>query len=63
MNNQKYENICKKCKHFRSVISSGVVFTEIIEICDELNIEWPFEKKCKNFENEEEIKLNENIIY
>ena len=63
MNNKEEKNICKKCKHFRSLISSDVVFTERVEICDKLSIEWPFEIKCENDENEEEMKLNENIIY
>ena len=51
------ENICKNCKHFREVLGSDVVFTERVEICDRLDIEWPFEIKCECFEyNENEDK-------
>lgn len=51
MNN---ESICKHCKYFRNVMSSDIIFTERVEICTRHMTEWPFEKVCKDFENEKE---------
>ena len=48
------KNICKSCKHFREVISSDVVFIERIELCDKLDIEWPCEECCEDFESDED---------
>ncbi len=44
------KSICENCKHFREVQSSEVVFTERIQICSALGIEWPCEKYCESFE-------------
>lgn len=51
-------NICKNCKHFCKVRSSSLVFTEKIELCDELNIEWPSEIYCKYFKQKDDKNDN-----
>lgn len=51
-------NICKDCKHFCKVRSSSLVFTEKIELCDELNIEWPSEIYCKYFKQKDDKNDN-----
>lgn len=55
---KREENICKNCKHFREILGADVVFIERIEMCDRLNMDWPFEKKCECFEHNE-IKRKE----
>jgi len=57
---KREENICKNCKYFCEALSSDVVFTERVEICDKLSIEWPFEIKCECFEYNEKEETNEN---
>lgn len=50
---KEYNNICQKCKHYRSVQSSTIVFTEREDICFKLGIIWPCEEKCEYFEKDE----------
>lgn len=54
------KNICKDCKYFHEVQSSDVVFTERIEICEKLDIEWPYETSCEDFEDITEEIEDEN---